>query len=95
MPTRVLDVGDTKCSTVCLIETRSQAVKGPYLTLSHCWGQIEVIKLTTVTNASMHDGVYVSELPLLYQDAVTVCRQLEIRYLWIDSLCIIQDQELD
>ena len=95
MPTRVLDVGNTKCSIVRLIETRPQAVNGPYLTLSHCWGQSEVVKLTTANKDSMHNGIPVPGLPLLYQDAVTVCRRLEIRYLWIDSLCIIQDQELD
>lgn len=95
MPTRVLDVGNEKCSTVQLVETRPQAINGSYLTLSHCWGQNEVIKLTTATVDNMHVGISISELPALYQDAITVCRRLEIRYLWIDSLCIIQDQELD
>ena len=95
MPTRVLDTGNEKCSTVRLVEPRTQAINGPYLTLSHCWGQTEVIKLTTATIDSMQDGISIPELPMLYQDAITVCRQLEIRYLWIDSLCIIQDQELD
>lgn len=95
MPTRVLDAGNDKCSTVPLVEPRTQAMNGPSLTLSHCWGQNEVIKLTTATMDSMQDGLSIAELPMLYQDAITVCRQLEIRYLWIDSLCIIQDQELD
>lgn len=65
------------------------------MTLSHSWGQAEVIKLTTATIDSMRNGISVSELPLLYRDAVSTCRQLGTRYLWIDSLCIIQDQELD
>lgn len=95
MPTRVLDVGNEKNSTVRLVEPQTQAMDGPYLTLSHCWGQTEVIKLTTATIDSMQDGISIPELPVLYQDAITVCKQLEIRYLWIDSLCIIQDQELD
>ena len=95
MPTRVLDVGNEKCSTVRLVEPRPQAISGPYLTLSHCWGQIEVVKLETTTEDKWQDGISVPELPALYQDAITVCRHLEIRYLWIDSLCIKQDQELD
>ncbi len=95
MPTRVLDVGNEKCSTVHLVETRPQAINGSYLTLSHCWGQNEVIKLTTATKDKMHDGISIPELSALYQDVITVCRHLEIRYLWIDSLCVIQDQELD
>ena len=92
MPTRVLDVGR---ESVRLIEPRPQAINSPYLTLSHCWGQTEVIKLTTATISSMQAGIPILELPMLYQDAVTACKHLEIRYLWIDSLCIIQDQELD
>ena len=95
MPTRVLDVGNEKCSRVRLIESRPQAINGPYLTLSHCWGQTEVIKLTTATMDRMQDGISITELPMLYQDMITACWQLGIRYLWIDSLCIIQDQELD
>ena len=43
----------------------------------------------------MQAGLPILELPMLYQDAVIACKQLEIQYLWIDSLCIIQDQELD
>ena len=43
----------------------------------------------------MRNGIPISELSKLYQDAVKTCRQLGVRYLWIDSLCIIQDQELD
>lgn len=92
MPTRVLEVGK---ETVHLIEPRAQGMNCPYLTLSHCWGQTEVIKLTTATIDSMQAGIPILELPMLYQDVVTACIQLEIRYLWIDSLCIIQDQELD
>ena len=95
MPTRVLDVGDQTSSTIRLVEPRSQAMSGPYLTLSHCWGQTEVLKLTTATMGAMQNGISAQELPALYQDAITVCQHLEIRYLWIDSLCIIQDQELD
>ena len=92
MPTRVLDVGR---ETVRLIEPRAQAMNSPYLTLSHCWGRTEVIKLTTATISSRQAGIPILGLPMLYQDAVTACKHLEIRYLWIDSLCIIQDQELD
>jgi len=33
-----------------------------------------------------------SELPETFRDAVQVTRELGIRYLWIDSLCIIQDK---
>jgi hypothetical protein len=34
-------------------------------------------------------------LPQTFQDAVTTCRRLQIEYIWIDSLCIIQDDPDD
>ena len=95
MPSRVLDIGKKKGSILRLVEPQIQAINDPYLTLSHCWGQNEVIKLTTATIADMRDGISITKLPRLYRDAITVCQNLEIRYLWIDSLCIIQGQELD
>jgi hypothetical protein len=36
-------------------------------------------------------GITTSNLPRTFQDAVTVTKKLGISYLWIDSLCIIQD----
>ncbi|PMD19341.1 heterokaryon incompatibility, partial [Hyaloscypha hepaticicola] len=34
-------------------------------------------------------------LPKTFQDAVLITRDLGVRYLWIDSLCIIQDSDED
>jgi hypothetical protein len=61
------------------------------MTLSHCWGNAECLKLTVDNYAQMLDGIPLLALPQLYQDAVCVVRRLGIRYLWIDSLCIIQE----
>ncbi|KAF3028317.1 hypothetical protein E8E11_000098, partial [Didymella keratinophila] len=38
-------------------------------------------------------GFSISELPKTFQDAVTVTRELNVPYLWIDSLCIIQFED--
>ena len=65
------------------------------MTLSHCWGQRELIKNTNATYKTLQAGIADSQLPPLYRDVVKVCRDLKIHYLWIDSLCIIQDQESD
>ena len=67
-----------------------------YLTLSHCWGaSAEIFRLTADTMAEMISGVKESKLPRNFRDAVTVCRKLGKRYIWIDSLCIIQDSKED
>lgn len=43
----------------------------------------------------MLQGIPWSGLPNVYQDAIRVCRRLRLEYLWIDSLCIIQDNKED
>ncbi|KAL6407060.1 heterokaryon incompatibility protein [Ilyonectria robusta] len=91
-PTRLLELGspDRPGRHWRLIETNHVAVEGPYITLSHCWGSAECMKLTTDNYASMLLGMPSTLLPQLYQDALHVAFNLGIRYLWIDSLCIIQ-----
>ncbi|RSL37837.1 hypothetical protein CEP53_015447, partial [Fusarium sp. AF-6] len=91
-PTRLLDCGSAKdLDPWCrLIETKNFAFDGPYMTLSHCWGLVDCLKLTTDNYAQMLIGMPSSLLPQLYQDAFYVTRNLGGRYLWIDSLCIIQ-----
>jgi hypothetical protein len=64
------------------------------MTLSHCWGKAEVLELTENTIDILRAGISVEQLPRLYQEAVAITRKLGIRYLWIDSLCIIQRQKI-
>ena len=69
----------------------------PYTTLSHCWGASTSGPLTTTSAnlATRMKRIPFDELPLTFQDAVTTTRKLKIPYLWIDSLCIIQDSPSD
>jgi len=64
---------------------------GQYLTLSHRWGQSQQFKLTSATIESFHKNIPFNSLPKTFQDAVIVTRNLGYRYLWIDALCIVQD----
>lgn len=94
-PTRLLDL-QAPHPKLCL----SSLLKGKdlqYATLSHCWGAstAEVFKLTKSTLASYMTGVKIEELPKTFQDAIKTCSKLKIRYIWIDSLCIIQDDTED
>lgn len=90
-PTRLLDCGTAEAPETCrLVETSDTVVDGPYMTLSHCWGHTDCLKLTTENRAEFLDQIPLSLLPQLYQNAVDVTKNLGVRYLWIDSLCIIQ-----
>jgi hypothetical protein len=51
--------------------------------------------LTTSTHDGFLQGISYYRLPANFQDAITITRRLGIQYLWIDSLCIIQDSVQD
>lgn len=91
-PLRLIDVGFLGEETVRLVQDDSDS-SGPvsYATLSHCWGKANVFKLTKDTALQMREGIGLNVLPKTFQDAVYVTRTLGLRFLWIDSLCVIQD----
>ena len=90
LPDRVIDV---EPSDPALVETKGQS--GQWAALSHCWGGLVPVRTTTDTKSVFMKGIVMEDLPPTFRDAVMVCRELGIRYLWIDSLCIIQDDRKD
>ncbi|KAH7369637.1 heterokaryon incompatibility protein-domain-containing protein [Rhexocercosporidium sp. MPI-PUGE-AT-0058] len=95
LPTRVLDlcIGEN-CLEASIITGEGKIAR--YCTLSHCWGQRGNHRLLTkATLSSWLTAFYIGELPQTYQDVIAVTKQLVLRYLWIDSLCIIQDDQED
>ncbi|OCK78122.1 HET-domain-containing protein, partial [Lepidopterella palustris CBS 459.81] len=90
LPTRVISVGSLDGSAnPFLFETEGR--KGQYLTLSHRWGNAGIIK-TTITNIAEHrKQIQLDSLSQTFQDAICFTRKLGYHYIWIDSLCIIQD----
>ncbi|PQE07267.1 heterokaryon incompatibility protein [Rutstroemia sp. NJR-2017a BVV2] len=93
LPTRVIAVGG-KRSQICHLLPGANT-RGNYAALSHCWGSSDnqPLKTTDETLTLRQQGMKDEELPKTFRDAVQVCRELGIKYLWIDSLCIIQDQD--
>jgi hypothetical protein len=94
LPTRVLDIGtDPSSQEVRLRETNGD--KGQYVALSHCWGPIEFL-VTNHENLDKHkQQIYLGDLTANFRDAIRIARLLGYRYIWIDSLCIIQDDAQD
>ncbi|KAK3392339.1 HET domain protein pin-c2 [Sordaria brevicollis] len=107
LPTRLLDVEAYKPGQppylgndlrLVSLDPRSLGHDLPsYITLSHCWGPPSKRPVTTTTtNLSGHlTRISFLSLPQTFRDAVETTRRLGIRYLWIDSLCIIQDCKED
>lgn len=93
LPKRVVFVGTAAKPTLRLYE--SQGERDPYICLSYCWGQRDFLR-TQVDNFESHKTcIEPDHLPPTLNDAIEYTRRLGVRYIWIDSLCIIQDSLLD
>lgn len=90
LPSRVLDLCLQDASKdIRLIETHGS--RGLYAALSHCWGTVPLIRTLKDTVTATMLRIEFLRLNRTFQDAVTITRKLKLRYLWIDSLCIIHD----
>lgn len=94
LPLRVLDVSTGDDAYIRLhISTDGEVAQ--YIALSYCWGGPQDFSLMT-TNLDLYTSrIQLETLPLTLQHTVEVVRQLGYRYLWIDSMCILQDSESD
>ena len=91
LPTRVLLIEGLR--NVRLYDSKGELER--YVCLSHCWGAGSVMKTTSSTLKEYKQGLPWEELPQTFQDAIHFTSQLGLRYLWIDSLCILQDSDED
>ncbi|OCL11137.1 hypothetical protein AOQ84DRAFT_287841, partial [Glonium stellatum] len=95
LPTRVLDLGNPlePEAKIRLVEPIGQI--DHYVALSHVWGKSNTFLTTQDTFVAKKTGFDLDEAPPTFRDAILVTRALGVRYLWIDSLCIIQGDQLD
>jgi len=94
LPTRVLDLGLKPKDIIKLVES-SDSLIGHYNCLSHCWGSKQPLVTTRKNITAWKKRIPWKALPKTFQDAVAFTRSLNIRYLWIDCLCIIQGDVKD
>jgi hypothetical protein len=94
LPARVIDVGSSTDSFVRL-HISQHLEEGQCSALSYCWGGPQRHITTNSNIEAMKAGIPLDALPLTIKDAISVTRDLGLRYLWVDSLCIIQDNEKD
>jgi len=100
IPTRLLVVGDEKSRRVRMV-CNLQEKSVHYVALSHRWGtpdqkQPADVKFSTTTKdniKSIREGIDDTDLPKTFEDAVIMTRKLKVKYLWIDSLCILQKKD--
>ncbi|KAK4031671.1 HET domain protein [Parachaetomium inaequale] len=96
LPTRVLSISPRNAAIPFTIQLHEpDGESAPYIALSHCWGKSGPLR-TVKSNIKQHkQGIAFEALPLSFKDVVVKAWYLGFRYLWIDSLCIIQDDNDD
>jgi Heterokaryon incompatibility protein (HET) len=80
---------------MCIVDVHKE---DRYVALSYAWGNFPMAKLLRENEASLRipgSLATLSGIPLTMQDAITLVRNVGERYLWIDTLCILQDSETD
>jgi hypothetical protein len=81
----------------CLVPGKGRST---YLTLSYRWGQSGELKALKRNIDQLQkpqvlsDPEFKNQIPPLVQSAIIVTQRLEERYLWVDALCIVQDDDV-
>lgn len=94
LPARLIDVGLDNAQPPRLVDSAGQT--GYYVALSHCWGsrRPSETQLTGSNVSRLPRSIEPSEIPRCAFDAMNLTRSLGMRYIWIDSLCVVpSDQE--
>jgi hypothetical protein len=88
-PTRLIEINNE--NSVKLVITKNEDVHEPYVAFSHCWSKAKTLKLIQENLLQLQSWFSDPKLPTSYKEALLVCRSMGFRYIWIDSLYIIQD----
>ncbi|PTD08133.1 hypothetical protein FCULG_00005829, partial [Fusarium culmorum] len=94
-PRRLIQLGSEK-HDLRLIDTLSQPCGDlEYATLSYCWGTSRPFVTTKYNIGTLLQSIPATSLPQTFHDAIDIIWELGLRYIWIDSLCIVQDDLQD
>ncbi|KAI1416501.1 HET-domain-containing protein [Hypoxylon sp. FL1857] len=95
LPKRILAFERSGDGEILVKVVENQEGLGRYAVLSHCWGTQLSCTINTYNLSERKQGISWAELPPTFQDAIHYCLELGIFYLWIDALCILQDDQND
>lgn len=102
LPTRVLDVGQPGTDEPFVrLQSNESDTRGSYLALSYCWGKPDPsaspqpLLLKRHSFRDLERSISIHNLQQTIRDAILVTRKLGYRYLWVDALCIIQEESED
>lgn len=92
LPRRLIDVGSSKFESLVRLVDLNEGIEGHYTALSYSRERgIRGDLARSTISPGRSSSIDVATLPKVYHDAMSVTRNLGIRYLWIDALCIPSD----
>jgi hypothetical protein len=86
---------EIRVDKVYLIDCLKSRPRGPYVTLSHCWGAQPFPILTNDNIEIYYAGLAVTEFLPTFRHGILATQKLGLRYLWIDCYCIVQSDNTD
>ncbi|PIA89190.1 hypothetical protein CB0940_06888 [Cercospora beticola] len=95
VPKRLVEVQDADGFDCLRLRETEHVGHPPYIPLSYCWGDDQAIISTRTTVSTWMKSIPYDHLPQTLKDAITACRNLQVRFLWVDALCIVQDDDQD
>lgn len=93
LPKRVLEFNEL--GSGCRLIEPWPDFSTPYVALSYCWSGTQPLQTTSHNLEDYKKEIPWNALPVVYQNAAEVILRLGVRYLWIDALCIVQDDRAD
>ncbi|KAK0705829.1 heterokaryon incompatibility protein-domain-containing protein, partial [Apiosordaria backusii] len=95
LPTRVIQVG-SETRPPRLVETLTGTIESSqYIALSYCWGLSQTLTTTKATYSDRLKAIPWGDIPKTIQEAIEFTQHLGVPYIWIDAVCIIQDDNAD
>ncbi|KAF1962878.1 HET-domain-containing protein [Byssothecium circinans] len=95
LPSRIIDVEPGIAGPAARLIVPAVGQRARYLCLSYCWGGPQKVTATRASLERLQENIPMDQLGLTIRDAIETTRRLGFRYLWVDALCIVQDDEKD
>ncbi|KAF2133873.1 HET-domain-containing protein, partial [Dothidotthia symphoricarpi CBS 119687] len=90
-PHRLIEVGGNGSPPRLVLGKQLSGQNQQYTTLSHCWGTNVSIRTLLSNLQSFSDQIPPQIIPRTFDDAILITQALGVRFIWIDALCIVQD----
>lgn len=97
LPNRCIEVTCNSDGARVLTLKETSGRRGKYITLTHRWIQPDTANTSTIQSnySERLHGRALDHLPSNFEDVFCIALKMDIPFVWIDSLCIIQDSQQD